>query len=482
MQQYVELKNRFLYFLDIKHLVFIGLSIVLCFSTLYYYLRYQFSMVVLVPVVLYTIAYAMIGVMLYYAIRYKANFIYNKFDLLILIFLLHNVLFVPLSFYKYGTIEGLYAIKNYLTPLLLYFVFIMFIEVKRAKTIVLLVAIFCSIVSAIYIAEFLYIRYEPIRPISEYGELNGPAFKYSVLMNKDSLRRFPEGHGVSMSWRQSGKSTFLRMPGPLGHSNATGFIMALGSVLAFALLILRKGGYWYKVPLLTICLVGLVVGCSRINMVAAGAGLFVICIAGIRLKYIGYKIIAFIALLLISLIALLVMTGVIDLSAYGQIFNYSQSAETTQAIFNGEALHQFQKKMMSTVYNFTFGFGLPPTFPSTYLSNRDAGIPITSDDSFYLQPLSQYGILMSFLYIIAMIYALWNTYNKYLLQPREYTANSLFVVWAVLAVITASFVNAVHASTVIRPQVSPVIWLLAASYSVIVRGELVPHPKLHGSK
>ncbi|MEI8173762.1 MAG: hypothetical protein WCH07_09815 [Deltaproteobacteria bacterium] len=265
---------------------------------------------------------------------------------------------------------------------------------------------------------------------------------------------------------------FIRMPGPLGHSNATTFIIAIGVILNFAAIVFSKRRYLYTIPMFLICLVGLVWGASRTNMVGACIGMIIIAIAGIRLNKIEHRKLFYLSVLAVLSIGALMITKVIDLSAYTQIVNISQTVETFHlGIGRGDVLAHFSNVMTDSFFHFAFGFGLPPVLQSAFSSSRYTGVPFASDDAFFLQALSQYGIVMSLFYVIALTLVFKDTYKKYRLQDKTLGNESLFVIWAVISVLAASFINAIHGGSVIRPLVSPAIWLLAASYSVVVSGK-----------
>lgn len=465
----LTLKNAHNFILRDKPWAFIGISIFLICSTLYYYIRFQFDLVYFVPILQYAIAYLMIGAMILCTVLFRRSFLYNKMDLLLFVFLINNAVFIPLSFYRYGMTEGLYAIKNYLTTLLLYFVVVVFLDAKRAKMAVHLIAVLCVIVSTVYVAEMASIRYAPINIISSYMNSQGP-FNYSVLLDQYALEKAPEGHGVSKSWRKSETSMYIRMPGPLGHSSATAFIIAVGTILCYSMIIFGQGRWKkYSIVLFLLCLTGLIWGCSRTNMAGGLAGIALVTISGIALKYVSIQRTMIIITMAVVFIATLMLLSVIDLSTYRQVFSPSQTMETLYYIFPAEALARCFNILTSNPICFLFGYGLPPILSSTYVSSKYTGVPFASDDSFYIQILSQYGVIGNVLYIIAAIFIFYDSYKNFISGNREYIKDNIFAIIGIIAVIVATLTSIVHAASTIRPQVSPVIFILLASYSVISR-------------
>jgi uncharacterized membrane protein YoaK (UPF0700 family) len=72
--------------------------------------------------------------------------------------------------------------------------------------------------------------------------------------------------------------------------------------------------------------------------------------------------------------------------------------------------------------------------------------------------------------LIVLAWVIRDSYKQHRRQNKNSEDEVNFVSWAVIAVIVASFINAGHGGSVIRPTVSPAIWLLLAAFSVVIRG------------
>jgi hypothetical protein len=444
----------------------IGFVIIIVLSLLYYYLRFQFNLVYLIPLLQYGLAYGLIGSAGLKWVTKKKSIIHTKVDLWVLLFLAYNLALLPMSFYRYGYLEGLYAIKNYLTGLLLYFAVIIFFDKKFAQTAVKLTMIVCTLVSIVYFSELVSTRYGEEK---EDGViLSGELFKYTVRLNRYAMQLEPTGHGVSKSWRKSKLSTFMRLPGPLGHSNATTFVIGLGCILSFAYIIFRAP-LKIKVILFMTGFVTLIWGGTRTNIVSALIAMLSLSIWCLLNKKITLFQLLIPFLAGFFLVSLFILLKIIDWEAYGQIMNFKQSMHTVSVILSKANFDKLFIQVTDNPVYLILGYGLAPIFGSTYRGSNYTGYPIVSEDAYFMQFLSQYGILLSLFFFTFFVYSLWDSYKKCrLADPDYFDKNSIFIV-GVLAVLVSSFLSALHGAAPFRPQINLVVFILLGSYSVIVR-------------
>lgn len=450
----------------INQLATISISIVIFLSLLYYYLRFQFPLRNSVPLLLFGLAYGLIALSFIKVIVCRSAFIYTKIDFCVFLFLSYNIFLLPLSFYRYGTIEGLYAIKNHLTGLLLYFAIVLFFNQKSTKFIFKLTMIVCTLVSLVYLAELVSVRYGEVNVDGDV--LAGKAFNYTIKLDRYAKSIHPTGHGITKSWRKSASSIIVRLAGPLGHSNATTFVIGMGVILSFALIVFghpQRG----KTLFFIIGIVTLFWGGTRTNMISSFFGIFFLAILGILSNKIGYrKLILMFFVGTLSIIFLLSF-NIIDWEAYKQIFNWRQSISTVLIIFSKSNFDTLYGQIIDNPINLIIGYGLAPVLPSTYRGVRYSGYPIVNDDAFFIQFLSQYGILLSIIFFLFIIYALWNSYKMCKQVNSEYFNKNLFAIAGITAVLILSFFSSLHGAAPFRPQINPVVFILLGAYSVIIR-------------
>jgi len=348
----------------------------------------------------------------------------------------------------------------------------LFFNKKRSQNIIKFITIICTVVSAIYLAELTSVRFMSSETIASASGVDivhsGGLFKYTANLDRYALQKAPTGHGLSKSWSKSDTSLFVRLPGPLGHSNATAFVIAIGSVLSFSLIVFgthRRG----SIIFFLLCLVALFWGCSRTNMLSSIMGISFVSIVGTRNKKIKTHQLVFFFIAALLLIVILILFKIIDWSAYSQIFNWEQTLYTFRVIFSENILSELWVKMTENPIAFVFGYGFAPVLPQTYISSLYNGYPMISDDTFFVQFLSQYGIVVSLMFFIFLFYSLWNSYRKCKQCNLKYFNSNLFGIAGVLAVIVASFLTFIHGGSLFRPQINPVIFILLGAYSVIIR-------------
>jgi len=455
--QYQKSMNRF---------ATISISLVIALSFLYYFIRFQFNLRNEVPLLLYGLAYGLIIFSLFKILVNRCTIVYTPIDLWALVFLFYNIILLPLSFARYGMIEGLYAIKNHLTGLFLYFVMILFFNSKSARFIFKLTMVVCAIVAIVYLAELISVRYGG--GIEDGNILSGEVFDYTRELDQYALEIHPTGHGIAKSWTESDSSIFVRLAGPLGHSNASTFVIGMGVILSFALIAFsypQRG----KTLLFMVGMVTLFWGGTRTNMISSFIGILFLALLGISNKKIGFRKIILVFFAGALLITLLISFKVIDWEAYSQVINWEQSLYTVSIILSKSNFEKLLIQVNDNLLYLVVGFGLAPVLPSTFRGVRYNGYPIVNDDAFFIQFLSQYGIIFSLLLFLFIIYCIWASYKMCKQINHEYFGRNLFALAGITAVLISTFISSLHGAAFYRPQINQVIFILLGAYSVIIR-------------
>lgn len=387
-----------------------------------------------------------------YVFTKNCNIIYTKIDYVVFLFLAYNILFLSKSFVHFGIIEGLYVVKNYIISLLLYFAVILFFDEKKSKNIITLIMFVCTFVSIIYITEFV-----------NNFILHNDYFTYTKLMDQYSIEARNVIGGVSKSWVKGDLYTMVRMAGPLGHNNATAFIIAIGSLISISMIVFRhpqRGKYIAFI----ICIIGLILTGARTSLLASIAGIAALSIAGLKYNYIRIRHFAYMSLTVFLVIAALISCKVIDFSAYKQIFSTEPIVETVTILASVDEFQEFYLKVKNPIA-FIIGYGFPPTKTGM----RDSYSSVMSEDVFFVELLSQYGVVFSLIFSLMFLYSLRHSYVNCKKNSFIYFNNNLFVIWAVISMIIASFVSIAHTNAVIRPQINPILVISVAAFSVIIR-------------
>ncbi|OPY03269.1 MAG: hypothetical protein A4E60_00461 [Syntrophorhabdus sp. PtaB.Bin047] len=449
--------------------VYLCLLSTVCLCALYFFLRFQFGLTWDVLVVLYaSVGYLIIHLFLSLIgdVRSVKYLVRNKLDLAFLLFFLHNAVFVPLTFYRYGRLEGLYAAKNYLVPLAVYFVVVYFLRHRDASRVIGWVLLCSVLVSGIYVAEMASVRYAPLEVKAPVEDAFG-VFKYTRAMDLYAKEKQAECRGVTKSWTKSDRSLYIRLPGPAGHSNATAFVIAIGTVLAFAAVVFGPAT-WHRGIGLFLCAIGLFWGCSRTNMIGAGLAILALLGLGLWTGNVRRRDALLLVVAVPSVILLLVLFQVIDWKAYQQIFNLKQTYYTLTATIDKETVRELVVLKGSNPASFVWGSGIAPILSDTYSSGLYLGQTIASDDAFYLQVLSQYGIVCVAMYIGLMVIGLKGAIGSFYRNDPEYVRKYEYVPFGLIGLIVLGMINIFHGASLIKPHVSMIFYVSIGCMSVIL--------------
>lgn len=435
-------------------------------SILYYFLRFQFGLIRLIPLAQYSAALYAIGLMIIFFWRERPTFQKDQLVLIVLMFLIYNFIHLIGSLISYGAVEALYVIKNYFVGLILYFVVLHLFKKKQSLNLVFIIMICCSVVAGIHVMEFISrtLALSSLPDIPDFWrrfnlEYTG-AFKYSVAMDQYSKALNPEGRGVNFAWVKVGQYILPRFAGVMGTLNASGFIMAIGAIISFSMIMFRHPSK-AKFIIFLICIAGLIISAARTSLLSAISGMLIISVIGQKQYRMPYKTIFYLLLILLSLLIGLYLSGVINLKAFSYFYSMDGLKRTINIISEDNQIDLFILKMKSAGAIF-FGYGFPPINYGLY----GPSTPIVSDHLFFLQLLSQYGVVFSLFFLTGSSFALYEAYNGF---KKSYDQDSSYAVFAILALFPASLVSSLHTMSVISPQINPILVLLFACYSVLIR-------------
>jgi FtsH-binding integral membrane protein len=169
-----------------------------------------------------------------------------------------------------------------------------------------------------------------------------------------------------------------------------------------------------------------------------------------------------------SVILLLVLFQVIDWKAYQQIFNLKQTYYTLTATIDKETVRELVVLKGSNPASFVWGSGIAPILSDTYSSGLYLGQTIASDDAFYLQVLSQYGIVCVAMYIGLMVIGLKGAIGSFYRNDPEYVRKYEYVPFGLIGLIVLGMINIFHGASLIKPHVSMIFYVSIGCMSVIL--------------
>lgn len=313
----------------------------------------------------------------------------------------------------------------------------------------------CVLVGIIYIAEFIHLLV-----------LRKGFFSYTILLDQYAYKLNPSGHGLSKSWVKGDLYTLVRMPGPLSHSQVSAFIIAIGGILSFAMIVFRHPQRGKNIFFI-ICVVALFLTGERTSIVAGSTGCFILVVMGVKYQEIKIPYILGLCSVICLSFVLMIVFKVVDMSAFKLLYRSEAITAVMGQLIAAPAFDEFLLKMKHPIA-FVGGYGFFPVL-SMVSGMEFSFCPVYTEDLFFLQLLSQYGIVFSLVFILLFGTSIRFCYVKCKRLNYRYFKRNLFVFSSIIAVVVASFVSVGHSNAVIKAQVNPVLVISIAVFSVIAR-------------
>jgi hypothetical protein len=434
---------------DIRENMAIGLIFVFALLTvLYYFIRFQFGQPTL-------FAFAQVSLLSLLAFLAVWGMVSGKYrfthilDNMLLLLLAHAILFCAYVPVRDGLYGAAWAVVLSLLPIFVYFYISNVLSPVGAGRVLILLEIIFLVVAIIFIAEF--INHHILNPGHGY-------FSYSDLLNEHAQSK--GARQTSRSWTKGELYRYIRMPGPLSHNNTTGLALALGLVLSSARYIATRK-VLTTIPFVLFFFIVLIFCGGRISLIAGIIGSLVAAFVTSRISF--AKMLPKFILVLVLLMAILhcmIATKALDPSAFNQVYNTDQLAETVDIILNIDEIQVYYTRV--TTYPFLLLWGLGPVTPAT--STDDLLSPVLSDDLFIVSLLSQYGIVLPAL----LVFAILVTFRKALIDVNRH-GNSFLrsLLGASFGCVVAFVVSTFHANALMRPQLFPIFIIFLAIISIV---------------
>jgi len=172
------------------------LSVFIFTNVLYYFLRFQFSLQVEVPVLLYSTVIILIVVSMLRWFHTKEHS-FSDLDKVMITFFLYSIILVISSWYLYGFMEFLYSIKNYITGFIIYFIISFTLPRKDAWPLFLVALSVLAAVAIIYTAEYVSVHF--FGEVKDIVHVPGAVFDYTSELDKYAYS-LGAPHGIAMPW------------------------------------------------------------------------------------------------------------------------------------------------------------------------------------------------------------------------------------------------------------------------------------------
>ena len=408
-------------------------------SILYYFLRFQFN---LDQEILFIYAFLQILIFLLFILKINhfTHFKHSEISKILLIFFFHTIFLTILTTIKTLSIDAfLYSLKDYLFPVVLFWVVVMF-KIKYLNQLKLFHFI-SFLVSVIYLTDFI------LKII----------FKQNSLVYLEKIRTLTiektNSNDLSGTFISGDLFDFIRFEGPLGHNSATSIFIAIGVFIGFNLFKSYKKPY--QLFFLIINSITLIICANRTAIFSLLFTFFIINFLNKnKLKPINQTF----KLTILASIFLFFISFLSNYFAINDLFSFDSFSRALNFIlFDNNEIVLF----INSLYNpFSWiGTGFPnPTMSKLYLLKS-----FRSDDFFVLQILNTYGIFSFFLFFF-LIRSLKNHFNKYHLD------NIMFKIYFGIVIIL--MFSSLHAGSLIRPQIYPIFFFsLAALHSLILNSK-----------
>jgi hypothetical protein len=440
-------------------------------TVLYYFLRFQTGLVnefAIMQVLLLAVMAMLGGLNLYkFGVFPRGVSSFSNINSVVLLLLVHGVLFLPYLYIRDGAYETMHSAKTTILP---FMIFWFFYHLQHNRRLVLNVIEFVLLfVALLYIAEFFN------KMILKQGY-----FEYSIALNRYVVNQFG-GEGVSASWVEGDLYTLIRMAGPLSHNNTTGLAIALGLVLSVSKqLVLRKR---YAFITSVVFAVALLLTGARTAVLAAALGIVVVYVSlhGVTeaLKN-TYKLLIVIPVG-VGIVMTLLQFGVIDIMAFGSVFNTSSSATSIGMMFGKSTFGYYFDQVLSNPVSLFTGLGHSgPNF-----RDYPGMSSLSDDDVFFMSVISHYGIILPSMLIVTVFV---RTQSILQIARNNLSRDGLFILLASYGAVVLCLISTVHTDAMLRPQLFPLFiiflaYISALSVSAINRHQYkasikIPHPPL----
>jgi hypothetical protein len=346
-------------------------------------------------------------------------------ELSLKILFLYILLLTLLTFLRGGVIGLLYSLKDYLAPFLFGFFVVHFIKPRNYHNLIVFITLISAIAGLIYLYEFY-----------KYNS-GGGYMDYAIGMREMFFSRAqaPAG-GAKMHTIISG---YIRLPGPLSHNNATGLFLAIGSILSVA--VIKFGFTFLGRALLIICVTSLFVSMARTSMLAliVGTGVYIWVLGINRRLFFGMFLSVIFIMLLISIFS--------TLNQHLNLFEFERIWNTLMLILSS------LNKLISIdrAYNLIVGSGFSY---DGYIYHTDAFGPLLSDDLFFVQMLSMFGIFPLLLFFLSFFRGAFRVIKS----QADKGINYVIVVVSFSAIVTM-LTSTIHTNSLVRPQLFPVFFI-----------------------
>lgn len=425
--------------LNLEFFLLIGPFFVI--SILYYFLRFQFELdhLVLIFYTLLQIAITLGAIFKLFKFLNKCHGFIDKLVLLISIHFIYLLFFT--LFRNFSSTTFLYVLKDFFTPICLYWYIRFSLNLKYLRVLLNLILILSLIVSVIYLTDF-YLK----------GIMGEPTLIYLEKIRNLTMEK-SNSSVLSGTIVKGDVFNLFRFEGPLGHNSPTSVFISLGVVISILKLVFKTRGF--NIIFLSVCVLALIISANRTALFAC---ILTLIIHLSIFKYNSINLFRFLKFGILFIFILTIIFAFIEDNPFGFIFSFD-------SIFRNLDYILFSNKEFIELLPFFyipflwFGVGFPIVGGDSFLIDI-----VRSDDFFLIQLISIYGIL--FLYFLYKY--LFNWYQK--IKQISFLANreQLYVFYSFSCIIIILLFSVLHAGTLIRPQIFPLFFASLAALSKIL--------------
>lgn len=305
----------------------------------------------------------------------------NSIDKAVGCIIIYTIMLIFFSVVRGGYSYALQHSHNYLFGLLIYIVVRRFISYDNIKIILNLFGFLAVVVSIIFLIEWYLSNI--VKSIPGFGWM----LQYQELSGGTDITAFRSALDEDGT---------LRVAGIFGHLHATAAFVAGGAIMFITNIMTQKGGAFWNWSGGIVCLIALFVSTAR---TAIGAFLVVLLIllyllnrfGQVRLKLSGIIKVSTIVIILGFIIANFIVYQ--SYSYYFTMYANFLSNKTLIAFSNifRDVFTTFYRKVADNPSALFTGFGF-------YFSADSNYNPVMTDDLFFLQLFSEYGLMGSLLF------------------------------------------------------------------------------------
>lgn len=414
-------------------------SVLAYFFILPFYLpiRFYFGLHVVLPYV-FLCCFALLFFVGFFSEHRKYFLISNLLDGCFFLFLLYSLLLLLL--FDAASLDSRIATAwTYFFPLLSYFFISRHFSSKHIEYFIITVGSAATIVACYYIAEIYSVNIL----------LEGP-FQWAIEYANYFAQ---QGGEISNAWTDLGGGViYIRIPGFLGHNHATGFYLGMGIFANILLVFVSRSSLKYFFMLsFIVCLIALVLTMSRTSMLVTSVGVFLLLLA----IYPFYKIV------------LMVVACLLGVVSFDFITNSGFIVQLFSAFFSAQAISE-TSDIVGGIFQFQDLLSQFTTYPSTFFTGVGFGAtqllpPVTTDDAFFLQLLSHYGVFGVSLLLLMLALA---GYTCLVFRSQNSPDRAAVFCWFPAVVCITGCATMAHSSTLYKTQIFPVFWACLGMSSV----------------